>query len=148
MVRFDQVGEHGKFLQRQGFSPAVQLNARIFYFLHINGFVQTLQKYVPLLLQALAFTVPLTAGKFNIGGEGQLIVGAIGAAAVGIVFSGLPMILLLPMVILAGIVFGGFWAAIPAWLLYRFGINEILTTVMMNFVSTRPSRSPIPHSPR
>jgi simple sugar transport system permease protein len=90
---------------------------------------------VPLLLQALAFTVPLTAGKFNIGGEGQLIVGAIGAAAVGILFSGLPMLLLLPMVILAGIIFGGFWAAIPAWLLYRFGINEILTTVMMNFIS-------------
>jgi len=100
-----------------------------------NGFVQTWLKFVPLLLQALAFTVPLTAGKFNIGGEGQLIVGAIGAAAVGILLAGLPLPLLLPAVILAGILFGGFWAAIPAWLLYRFGINEILTTVMMNFVS-------------
>ncbi len=99
------------------------------------GFVQTLLKYVPLLLQALAFTVPLKAGKFNIGGEGQMIVGAIGAAAVGIMFAGLPLLLLLPMVILAGMLFGGFWAAIPAWLLYRFGINEILTTVMMNFIS-------------
>lgn len=100
-----------------------------------NGFVQTLLKFVPLLLQALAFTVPLAAGKFNIGGEGQLIVGAIGAAAVGIMFAGLSPLLLLPMVILAGILFGAFWAAIPAWLLYRFGINEILTTVLMNFVS-------------
>lgn len=99
------------------------------------GFVQTLLKFVPLLLQALAFTVPLKAGKFNIGGEGQMIVGAIGAAAVGIMFAGLPLLLLLPMVILAGMLFGGFWAAIPAWLLYRFGINEILTTVMMNFIS-------------
>ena len=99
------------------------------------GFVQTLLKFVPLLLQALAFTVPLKAGKFNIGGEGQMIVGAIGAAAVGIMFAGLPLPLLLPMVILAGMLFGGFWAAIPAWLLYRFGINEILTTVMMNFIS-------------
>ena len=100
-----------------------------------NGFVQTLLKFVPLLLQALAFTVPLAAGKFNIGGEGQLIVGAIGATAVGILFAHLPLPLLLPMVLLAGVLFGGFWAAIPAWLLYRFGINEILTTVMMNFVS-------------
>jgi simple sugar transport system permease protein len=97
--------------------------------------VQTLLKFVPLLLQALAFTVPLAAGKFNIGGEGQLIVGAIGATAVGILLAGLPLPLLLPLVILAGILFGGFWAAIPAWLLYRFGINEILTTVLMNFIS-------------
>ena len=99
------------------------------------GFIQTLLKFVPLLLQALAFTVPLIAGKYNIGGEGQLIVGAIGATAVGIMLAGLPLPLLLPLVLLAGIVFGGFWAAIPAWLLYRFGINEILTTVMMNFIS-------------
>lgn len=100
-----------------------------------NGFAQTLHKFVPLLLQALAFTVPLAAGKFNIGGEGQLIVGAIGATAAGILLAGLPAVLLLPLVVVAGILFGAFWAAIPAWLLYRFGINEILTTVLMNFVS-------------
>lgn len=100
-----------------------------------NGFVQTLLKFVPLLLQALAFTVPLAAGKFNIGGEGQMIVGAIGAAAVGIIFSDLPAILLLPLVILAGALFGAIWGAIPAWLLYQFNMNEILTTVLLNFVS-------------
>lgn len=100
-----------------------------------NGMVQTLIKFVPLVLQALAFTVPLAAGKFNIGGEGQLITGAIGAAAVGIVFSHLPGFVLLPLVLLAGIVFGALWMAVPAWLLYRFGTNEILTTVLLNFVS-------------
>jgi simple sugar transport system permease protein len=94
-----------------------------------------LLKFVPLLLQGLAFTVPMLAGKWNIGGEGQLIVGAIGATAVGILFADLPLFLLLPMVILAGIVCGAFWSGIPAWLLYRFGISEILTTVLMNFVS-------------
>jgi simple sugar transport system permease protein len=126
----------GIFIAAMGFDVLQAYSTILFTsFRTPNGFVQTLLKYVPLLLQALAFTVPLTAGKFNIGGEGQLIVGAIGAAAVGIVFSGLPLLLLLPMVIVAGIVFGGFWAAIPAWLLYRFGINEILTTVMMNFIS-------------
>jgi ABC-type uncharacterized transport system permease subunit len=126
----------GIFIAAMGFD-VLQAYATILFtsFKTPNGFVQTLLKFVPLLLQALAFTVPLTAGKFNIGGEGQLIVGAIGATAVGIMFSGLPLPLLLPLVLLAGILFGGFWAAIPAWLLYRFGINEILTTVMMNFVS-------------
>lgn len=100
-----------------------------------NGIVQTLNKWVPLMLVAFSFTVPLAAGKFNIGGEGQLIVGAIGAAAVGIMFSGLPLVILLPLVLLAGILFGALWVAVPAWLLYRFGINEILTTVLMNFVA-------------
>lgn len=100
-----------------------------------NGFIQTLLKFVPLLLQALAFTIPLAAGKFNIGGEGQMIVGGVGAVAVGILLADLPLPILLPLVILGGIFFGGLWATLPAWLLYRFGINEILTTVLMNFVA-------------
>ena len=100
-----------------------------------NGIVQTLLKFVPLMLQALAFTVPLASGKFNIGGEGQMIVGGIGAAAVGILFTDLPGYILLPMVLLAGVVAGAIWGFIPAWLLYKFNINEILSTVLLNFVS-------------
>ncbi|PKO19261.1 MAG: ABC transporter permease [Chloroflexi bacterium HGW-Chloroflexi-10] len=100
-----------------------------------NGFIQTLLKFVPLVLQALAFTVPLTAGKFNIGGEGQMIGGGIGAVAMGIIFASLPPILLIPLVILGGIIGGAIWGFIPAWLLYKFNINEILSTVLLNFVS-------------
>ncbi len=100
-----------------------------------NGFIQTLLKWIPLMLQAYAFTVPLAAGKFNIGGEGQLIVGGIGATAVGIMFADLPAPVLLPMVILGGIIAGAIWGLIPGWLLYKFNINEILTTVLLNFVS-------------
>jgi general nucleoside transport system permease protein len=100
-----------------------------------NGIVQTLLKFVPLMLQALAFTVPLATGKFNIGGEGQMIVGGIGAAAVGILFTDLPGYILLPMVLLAGVLAGAIWGFIPAWLLYKFNINEILSTVLLNFVS-------------
>ncbi len=100
-----------------------------------NGIVQTLNKFVPLALVTYSFTIPLAAGKFNIGGEGQLIAGAIGAAAVGILFSSLPWILLLPLALAAGLVFGALWMLLPAWLLYRFNINEILTTVLMNFVA-------------
>jgi simple sugar transport system permease protein len=100
-----------------------------------NGFINTLNKWVPLVLQALAFTVPLTAGKFNIGGEGQLIAGAVGAAAVGIVFAGQPAVVLLPLVLAAGALMGLLWVLLPSVLLYRFSINEILTTVLMNFVA-------------
>lgn len=100
-----------------------------------NGAVQTLRKFVPLVLQALAFTVPLATRKFNIGGEGQLLVGAIGAAAVGILLPDSPAIVAVPLLLLAGMLFGAVWAGIAAGLLYRFGINEILTTVLLNFVS-------------
>lgn len=99
------------------------------------GMVQTMHKWVPLTLLSLAFAIPLAAGRFNIGGEGQLILGALGAVAVGITLSSLPMILLLPLVLLAGVLAGAFWAAISAWLMERFKVNEILSTVLLNFVS-------------
>jgi simple sugar transport system permease protein len=99
------------------------------------GFVETMHKWVPLVLQAVAFTIPLTAGKYNIGGEGQLLVGATGATAVGILLSDLPMAALLPLLIVTGTVVGGVWAGVAAWLMHRFGINEILSTVLLNFVS-------------
>lgn len=126
----------GIFIAVMGFDVTRAYSTILFTsFRSANGFVQTLLKFVPLSLQALAFTVPLAAGKFNIGGEGQLIVGAIGATAVGILFAGLPSFLLLPLVLLAGVLCGALWGAIPAWLLYRFRMNEILTTVLLNFVS-------------
>jgi general nucleoside transport system permease protein len=99
------------------------------------GFAETVQKWVPLVLQALAFTIPLAAGKFNIGGEGQLLIGATATAGVGIVLADLPLPVLLPLALGMGILAGALWAGIAAWLLDRFGINEILTTVLLNFVS-------------
>ncbi len=126
----------GIFIAAMGFNvPKAYATILFTSFRTPNGFNQTLLKFIPLLLQALAFTVPLAAGKFNIGGEGQLIVGAIGAAAVGILLADLPAPILLPMVLIGGMLFGALWAAVPAWLLFKFGINEILTTVLMNFVS-------------
>ncbi len=99
------------------------------------GMRETLHKWVPLVLQALAFTIPLAAGRFNIGGEGQLLLGASGAAAVGILLADLPTPVLLPLVLVAGVLAGGVWAALAAWLMVRFGVNEILSTVLLNFVS-------------
>ncbi len=99
------------------------------------GFVETLHKWVPISLLALGFTIPLLSGKFNIGGEGQLLVGACAAAAVGITAQGLPAVILLPAILIAGTAAGAVWAGIAAWLLVRFGVNEILTTVLLNFAS-------------
>jgi ABC-type uncharacterized transport system permease subunit len=100
-----------------------------------TGMVQTLQKWVPLTLLALASAIPLAAGRFNIGGEGQMILGATGSVAVGITLSDLPLVVLLPLTILAGVAAGAVWAGISAWLMQRFHVNEILSTVLLNFVS-------------
>ncbi|MBB3086526.1 ABC transporter permease [Geodermatophilus sabuli] len=99
------------------------------------GFTETLTKWVTVVLLALAFTIPLAVGRFNIGGEGQLLVGGTAAAGVGIVYADLPAALLLPMVLLAGVLAGLVWAGIAALLMSRFGVNEILSTVLLNFVS-------------
>lgn len=99
------------------------------------GIVETIHKWVPLVLLALAFTIPLVAGKYNIGGEGQLLVGATASAAVGIVLADLPLVVLLPLLLLAGLLAGSVFAWIAAWLMDRFGVNEILSTVLLNFVS-------------
>ena len=129
-------GAAGIFIALMGFNVLEAYQTILFTsFKSLNGFIQTLLKFVPLVLMAFAFTIPLKAGKFNIGGEGQMIMGAVGAAAVGIMFIDLPLIILLPLVLAAGVLFGGLWALIAAWLLYRFNINEILSTVLLNFVS-------------
>lgn len=99
------------------------------------GLVETLHKWVAVVLCAYAFTIPLATGKFNIGAEGQLLVGATGSVAVGILWSDLPMVVLLPCVLVAGILAGVLWAGIAAVLLVRFQVNEILSTVLLNFVS-------------
>lgn len=100
-----------------------------------NGLVETFQKWTPITLLALAFALPLAAGRFNIGGEGQLILGATGAVAVGITLSDLPGFVLLPLALIAGTVAGSLWAGIAAWLMQSFKVNEILSTVLLNFVS-------------
>jgi simple sugar transport system permease protein len=64
-----------------------------------------------------------------------MILGATGAVAVGITLSELPMVLLLPLLIIAGVLAGALWAGVSAWLMHRFKVNEILSTVLLNFVS-------------
>jgi general nucleoside transport system permease protein len=99
------------------------------------GFTETLTKWVPLTLLALGFTIPLAVGRFNIGGEGQLLVGATAAAGVGIVYADLPAPVLIPLTLVVGVLAGAVWAGIAALLMSRFGVNEILSTVLLNFVS-------------
>lgn len=126
----------GIFLTLMGFDVLQAYQTILFTsFKSRNGFIQTLLKFIPLVLTALAFTIPMKASKFNIGSEGQLIFGAIGATATGIMFAHLPTLALIPLILFVGMICGALWALIPAWLLYRFNVSEILSTVLMNFIS-------------
>ncbi len=89
---------------------------------------------IPLCLTGLAVTVAFRAKFWNIGAEGQLFVGAVLAAWLGtIAFSASPLVAL-PMILAGAFVGGGLLAVFPAWLKVRFKADDVVTTLMLNFV--------------
>ena len=100
------------------------------------GLAQTLNRMTPLLLAALAFSLAYHVGLFNIGMDGQLYAGAILATGLGFLLgTALPAILLVPLLLLAGGLGGALFSAPAVLLRIRWGVNEIFTTVMLNFVA-------------
>ncbi len=95
----------------------------------------TLFYATPLIFTGLSVAIALRCGLLNIGAEGQLYMGAFAAAWVGLTFTGLPSILLVPLAILAAMIAGGFWGAVPGILKARFGSHEVINTIMMNFIA-------------
>src|SRR5690606_38840357 len=115
----------------------------------------TLHYATPLIFTGLSVAVALRCGLLNIGAEGQLYMGAFAAAWIGIKFGGvaiptmvdrqsvmsdwswasLPAVLLIPFCILAAIVAGGVWGAIPGVLKAKFGSHEVINTIMLNFIA-------------
>jgi len=100
------------------------------------GIGQTFTQATPIIFTALAFLFASKCGLFNIGAEGQLIVGAFAAALVGISFSGLPALVHIPIALLAGALAGGLWGLIPAILKTKLGAHEVITTMMLSYVAT------------
>ncbi len=97
----------------------------------------TAVRATPLLLVGAGITIAFRASVINIGGEGQIIAGALLSTAVALWLPDLPKIVLLPLVILAGLVGGGFWGAIPGALKAYASVNEILSTIMLNIVAVQ-----------
>ena len=89
----------------------------------------------PLIMAGVAVALPFRAGLFNIGAEGQLIVGAIACTAVGIHFASAPAPVLLPLVLLSGMAAGAGWAGIVGALKAWTGAHEVVTTIMLNYVA-------------
>jgi simple sugar transport system permease protein len=102
-----------------------------------NAMAETLVKATPLLLVGLGICIAFRGNVINIGGEGQMIIGAIFATILGLTFTGLPGWLMIILAMLMGFIGGGFWGAIPGFLKAYFNVNEILSTIMMNAIAVQ-----------
>lgn len=105
----------------------------------IRPITETLVATMPLIFVGLAVALSFRAGMFNIGGDGQLIVGALGATivAIGLQTSGLPSLVILVLAIAAAVMFGAAWGFIPGFLKARTGAHEVITTIMLNYVAAQ-----------
>jgi simple sugar transport system permease protein len=107
--------------------------------LAIYPFTESLATVTPYILAGLAVAVGFKCGLFNIGAEGQFGIGALCSAFVGYSIHGLPWYIHLPLALLAGAAGGALWAAIPGFLKGLTGAHEVVTTIMMNYISFRLS---------
>jgi simple sugar transport system permease protein len=98
-------------------------------------FSETIVATVPLILTGLSIGVAFRGGLFNIGAEGQFIIGLIVANVIGVKLGGLPGIVLLPFVLLGGMLGGAIWGGIVGVLKALTGAHEIVTTIMLNYIA-------------
>jgi simple sugar transport system permease protein len=96
--------------------------------------LETFVKASPLLLTGLAVAFAFRAKFWNIGAEGQLLAGALAATVLGVHLGGVPTPLVLPIVIIAGFLAGGVWAAIPAILKTKLKVDDVVSTLLLNYV--------------
>ncbi len=102
----------------------------------LYGLSETVTKAIPLMLAGVGLAVAFRARVYNIGAEGQLLVGAICATAVALFAPGVPDALRLPTMFVAGALGGALWALVPALLKARLGIDEVLTSLMMVYIAS------------
>jgi ABC-type uncharacterized transport system permease subunit len=99
------------------------------------GIGETLSRFIPLLFCALGFSFAFKSGVYNAGAEGQLYMGALGALLAGAYVKGLPAIIHIPLVLFCGFVAGAIWCYIAGFLRIKFGSNELINTLMLNYIA-------------
>lgn len=104
---------------------------------NLEGLASTAVKSIPLLLVGVGICISFRAGVINIGGEGQMVMGALGATIAALAFPQFDSGILIPLVLLAGLLGGAFWGAIPGALKAWFNVSEILSTIMLNIVAVQ-----------
>jgi simple sugar transport system permease protein len=102
-----------------------------------DALISTALKATPLLFVGVGITIAFRANVINIGGEGQMVAGGLLATVTALVLPDLSAWIMLPAVIIAGLVGGALWGAVPGALKAYFGVNEILSTIMLNVVAVQ-----------
>ncbi|MCO4848854.1 MAG: ABC transporter permease [Yoonia sp.] len=103
----------------------------------LNALSETLTAAAPLILAGLGLALGFRAGLFNIGAEGQVLMGGIAAVVVGFSFANFPAVILLPLSLFAGALVGALYASIAGWLRAATGAHEVISTIMLNLISYR-----------
>ncbi|MFK3959267.1 ABC transporter permease [Guptibacillus hwajinpoensis] len=119
-----------------GYNPIVAY-AALFNGIFSNTYVmgETVRQMTPLILSGLAVAFAFRTGLFNIGVEGQLLVGWLASVYIGLQFEGLSPIVHIPLAILAAGLAGSLWAFVPGFLKAKYHVHEVITTIMMNYVA-------------
>jgi simple sugar transport system permease protein len=102
-----------------------------------NALADTVVKATPLLLVGLGICISFRGNVINLGGEGQMIIGALVATALGLAFPDWPGLLMVPLAMLAGFLGGAIWGGIPGVLKAYFNASELLSTIMMNAIAVQ-----------
>lgn len=106
-----------------------------FSFGRVDSIGAILFNATPLIFSGLSVAIGFRLGLFNIGAEGQYFMGALCAAVVGFSFSGMPMIIHLPLAIIAAMLGGALWALVPIYLKLKRGVHEVISTIMLNYIA-------------
>lgn len=101
---------------------------------------ESLVRATPFIFAGLAVALGFRAGLFNIGAEGQLIIGGLFSVYVGYAITGLPIFIHLPLALAAGLLGGALWGFIPGYLKARVGAHEVINTIMLNWIAILFSR--------
>ena len=99
------------------------------------GFGLAITRTVPLLFVGLSVALAFRCGLFNIGGEGQLYIGALASTALALYLPEMPWGVHFPIVLIGSFLAGGAWGAVGGWMRARFGLSEIITTIMLNYIA-------------
>lgn len=119
----------------QGINPIDAFSAIVYGAVgNVYSIFSSVTAAVPLALAALGYIISFRAGVYNIGIEGQLFIGALFSTIIGTNFSFLPIFIHLPISLLAGMAGGMLWALFPALMKRKRGFNEVITTVLMNYI--------------
>ena len=102
-----------------------------------DALIETALKATPLLFVGIGITIAFRANVINIGGEGQMVAGGLLSTMAALWLPDMSAFIMIPVVILTGLLGGAIWGAVPGYLKAYFGVNEILSTIMLNVVAVQ-----------